>query len=70
MLTLALTGTVPEQVEPGAGEVTVTIRLPSPSIASAGDGAISPKVSPKETIADSVAVRRILTWFEIVSSED
>ncbi len=33
MLTLALTGTVPETVDPEAGEVIVTIRLPSPSCA-------------------------------------
>ncbi len=33
MLTLALTGTVPEAVDPEAGDVIVTIRLPSPSCA-------------------------------------
>ncbi len=33
MLTLALTGTVPETVDPEAGDVIVTIRLPRPSCA-------------------------------------
>ena len=36
MLTLALTGTVPLTVDPEAGDVTVTIRLPSCANASCG----------------------------------
>jgi len=47
MLTLALTGVVPETVEPEVGDVMVTIRLPS-NCAWAGCGAI--KLQP--TTAD------------------
>jgi len=47
MVTLAVTGTVPLTGDPAAGDVTVTIRLPS-NCAWAGCGAIR----PPPTIAD------------------
>jgi hypothetical protein len=40
IVTLAVTGTVPLTVDPEAGDVTVTTRLPSPNCAWAGFGAI------------------------------
>src|SRR2546430_7372630 len=55
LVTLAVTGTVPLTVDPEAGEVTATIRLPLPSCAWAGCGAI--RLPP--TIASWTATRAI-----------
>src|SRR2546425_321631 len=57
-LTLAVTDTVPLTVDPEAGEVTVTIRLPVPSCAWAGCGAI--RLQP--TIANRTATQAILLF--------
>src|SRR3989442_8382586 len=53
MLTLALTGTVPLTMEPEAGDVTVTIRLPSCANASCG------AIQLQTTTASKAAARAI-----------
>src|SRR5262252_1089332 len=69
MLTLALTVVVPETVEPDAGEVIVTTRLPSCAWACSG-------IQPAPRTADRSAARTLFTFVaslgrvQLISGDD